>query len=62
MKPQRKVVAGGLAGAVSSIVVWLLQSLAQVDVPAEQAVAITAIVTFVVQYFVANAPETTPHA
>lgn len=61
MKPQRKVVAGGLAGSIVSLAVWILQANG-VEVPAEQAVAITAIITFVVQYFVANAPETTPHA
>lgn len=57
MKPQRKIVAGGIAGAVSSLAVWALQQFAGIEVPAEQAVAITTIITFVVQYFVPNAQE-----
>ena len=58
MKPQRKVLAGGIAGAVSSLTVWALQIFAGIDVPAEQAVAITTIITFIVQYSVPNSQET----
>jgi len=53
--PQRKVVAGGATGALSSIVVWLLQQQG-IDVPPEIAVAITTLLSFVVSYLVPNAP------
>lgn len=61
MKPQRKVLAGGLTGAITSLVVWILQANG-IEVPAEQAVSILTIITFVVSYLVPNAPETKPHA
>jgi putative flippase GtrA len=54
MKPDRKVAAGGLAGALSIIVVWLM-SLGGVDVPGEVAAAFTTILGFVTAYFVKNA-------
>jgi putative flippase GtrA len=53
--PQRKVVAGGATGALSSIVVWLLQQQG-VDVPPEIAVAITTLLSFIVSYWVPSAP------
>jgi hypothetical protein len=62
MKPQRKIVAGGIAGSVSSLVVWALQQFGGIEVPAEQAVAITMLITFAVQYIVPNAPEQPPNA
>lgn len=49
--PNRKVAAGGLAGALSVIVVWLL-SLAGVDVPGEVASAFTTLIGFGTAYFV----------
>lgn len=61
MKPQRKVVAGGLAGSIVSLVVWILH-LNGIEVPAEQAVSILTIITFIVAYAVPNAPETPPNA
>lgn len=53
--PQRKVVAGGLAGAVCSIVLWLLNTAAGITVPGEIAVAIYTLIVFAVQYLVPNA-------
>jgi putative flippase GtrA len=52
---QRKVAAGGIAGAVTVIVVWVA-SLADVDVPPEVASAFTTLISVAVGYFVKDAP------
>jgi hypothetical protein len=51
MKPVRKVGAAGLAGAVSVILVWVA-TLAGVEMPAEVAAAITAVLAFGAGYLV----------
>ena len=51
MKPDRKVAAGGLAGALSVLLVWFM-NLGGVDVPAEVASALTTIIGFGTAYFV----------
>ncbi len=55
MTPTNKVLAGTAAGALSAIVAWGVKSLGHIDVPPEIAVAITTVVTFVVQYWVPDA-------
>lgn len=50
ISPTTKVAAGGAAGSVSVVVVWLLGLIHQV--PAEVASAVTVIVTFAVGYLV----------
>ena len=45
MTPQPKVVAGGIAGAVTIVLVWAA-GMAGVDVPAEVASAFTVLVSF----------------
>lgn len=50
MTPDRKVLVGGVAGALTSIIVWSL-SQKGIVVPAEIAVAISTVVTFATQYF-----------
>lgn len=54
--PQRKIVAGGLAGAISLIAVWVLEKATGITVPADIALAINTVFVFGVQYFVTN-PE-----
>ena len=54
--PQRKVVAGGIAGAISSIGVWALEQFGGVTIPAEIALATYTVVLFILQYAVPNAP------
>lgn len=49
-KPTRKVVAGGAAGALATIICWAASAFGGVEIPAEVAVAITALVTFALQY------------
>jgi hypothetical protein len=58
--PTRKVALGGLAGAVATVIVWASKAFGGVEVPAEIAVALTAIFTFALQYFVAD--KETPNA
>lgn len=47
-----KVAAGGVAGAVTIILVWVLNSAIGVDVPPEVASAFTTILTFVAGFVV----------
>lgn len=47
--PKAKVVAGGLAGAATTIILFLLNSVG-VDIPGEVGAAITTVVGFVVSY------------
>lgn len=48
--PTNKTIAGGLAGALTAILVWGVKQAWQIDVPAEIAVAISTVITFVVSY------------
>ncbi len=52
--PEKKVTAATLAGAVATILVWILH-LAGVDVPSEVAAAIATVLAAVAGYF---APHT----
>lgn len=54
--PQRKIVAGGLAGAISVIAVWTLEQTTGITVPAHIALSIDTVFVFLVQYFIKN-PE-----
>ncbi len=49
--PSTKIAAGGAAGALSTIIVWILGEF-EVDVPAEIAAAITVLVMSLTSYFV----------
>lgn len=48
--PNRKVNVGVIAGAIATIIVWASKAFGGVEVPAEIAVALTAIITFATQY------------
>lgn len=47
-----KVAAGGLATMVSTIIVWALKQWGGVEVPADVAVALAGVGSFILQYFV----------
>jgi putative flippase GtrA len=49
--PTTKVAAGGAAGALTVLVVWIL-GLLHVPVPPEVASAITVLISFITSYFV----------
>ena len=49
--PNRKVGAGGLAGALSIVLVWLLSQMGY-SLPPEVSSGLTTIVTFITSYFV----------
>jgi uncharacterized membrane protein len=53
--PEKKVTAATLAAAIVTIVIWILRTFADVDVPAEVAVAISTVVVAIAAYF---APHT----
>lgn len=50
--PTTKVTAGLLAGAVVTLIVWLVGLSTSVEVPAEPAAAMVVIVSFVLSYLV----------
>ena len=54
MKPDRKITAGALAGAMTVIFAWILREFAQIQMPAEVSSAVTLIVYFLVGYIVPN--------
>lgn len=56
-KPTRKVQAGGLAAAVTIIIVWSLRQFAGVEVPVEVGMAITTVVSLLTQYIVPPAAQ-----
>ena len=60
MSVSRKVAAGGLGGAISVVLVELLQQLFRVTIDAALSSSITTILTFTVSYFVPNADPDVP--
>lgn len=57
-RPLRKVSAAGLSGAVTTVVLWLVE-LSGVEVPAVVAAAVTTIVAASMGYYVPSAPYET---
>ena len=55
MVPERKVTAGALAGALSVILIYIIQTAFEVVIPAEVASAGTVVLTFITSYLVPNA-------
>ena len=50
--PNRKVVAGGLAGAVTTIATWSADAFGGIKIPGEVAAAFTTVIAVAVSYFV----------
>jgi putative flippase GtrA len=50
MRPRRKVAAGALTGAIVCVIVWLLKTFANLQVPTELSAALSTIVSFGVSY------------
>jgi len=68
--PEKKVTAATLAGAIVTILIWILH-MAKIDMPAEVATALTTVIVFVAAYLAPHthrpdlaksAPETTTTA
>lgn len=53
--PSRKITSSVLAGAFASLVVWVVDVFIGIKIPAEQAVALSTILSFIVAYFVKDA-------
>ncbi len=49
-KPVRKVAAGTLAAALTTVLVWLLQAVFAIKIPADVAAALTTVVGFAIAY------------
>lgn len=56
----RKVAAGGLGGALSVVLVELLQQAFRITIDAALSSSLTTILSFAVAYFVPNADTDTP--
>lgn len=54
--PNRKVTAGGLAAALTTLIVWIVNSIVGVSVSGEAAAALVTILSFAVAYMVRSAP------
>jgi hypothetical protein len=54
--PEKKVTAATLAGAIATILIWILQ-LTGVDVPAEVAAAIATLLAAVAGYLTPHTPR-----
>jgi uncharacterized membrane protein YfcA len=52
MPVNRKVSAGGLAGALSIILVWALKAYGHTELPPEVASGVTTLISFATSYFV----------
>lgn len=50
--PTTKVTVGVLAGALVTVIVWVVGLVSAVDVPAEASAALVAIVSFALSYLV----------
>ena len=55
--PTAKVAAGGIAGSITVVLLYLVRAIFNVDVPGEVAAAMTAIISFAASYLV---KETVP--
>ena len=59
--PTRKVTAGALAAALTTILVWVLSEFAGVELPPEVAAAVTSILTLGAAYIVPERAPTGQH-
>lgn len=50
--PTRKVVAGGLAGALTTLIVAVIEGLGGIEVSPDVAAALTTVLSFIVAYAV----------
>ena len=50
--PARKVLAGGVAGAITTIIVWAVQAAHGPQITGEVSAAITTVLSFIVAYLV----------
>ncbi len=56
--PDNKVSGGVLAGALTVLLIYILQILTGIDVPGEVGSAITVIFTFITSYLISSGSET----
>lgn len=56
LAPSRKVNAGAVTAAAMVVLVWVGKRFGDVEIPADVAIAISAVVTYLVQYLTPNPP------
>jgi putative flippase GtrA len=57
--PTRKVAAGGIAGAITTVIISICKDAIGYEMSPDLAAAVTTLVSFAVSYFVPNPPEPT---
>lgn len=57
--PTNKVMAAAAGGALTTVVVWIVSLVSEVEVPAEVAAALTTLIGFVAAYFTREKPAST---
>ncbi len=62
--PEKKVTAATVAAAVVTILVWILRTFADIDIPAEVAVALSTVAVGIAGYFAPHThrPDLAPQA
>ena len=58
-QPVRKVTVGILAGAIVTVLIWILKQFGHINVASEVSTACTTIFTFVISYLTPPAPNET---
>jgi hypothetical protein len=56
-RPIRKVTTGSVAGAIVTLVIWLLGTVWDVKVPSEITAALTTLVSFGISYLTPSRPD-----
>jgi hypothetical protein len=57
LAPARKVWVGAVTGALVTILVWIIESIAKIVIPAGVVVAFNTAITFIVSYLVPPAAD-----
>jgi hypothetical protein len=57
LAPRPKVAAAGIGGAATTILIWILNDLAGVQVTPEVAAALATIIAFAAGYFTPQSPQ-----
>jgi hypothetical protein len=56
LAPRPKVAAAGIAGTITTVLIWILHNLAGVDVTPEVAAALATVIAFAAGYFTPQSP------
>jgi hypothetical protein len=57
LAPARKVWVGAAVGALVTIIVWLIETIGKITIPAGVVVAFNTVITFIVSYLIPPAED-----